>query len=99
MEDVCQTQLLLFPVPLRIRQSLMGETTPLPSSRETRPRGWLPKTVLAHLFPVPNHKPFNTTLTFSYPSKKKECVIELYQNIAIIQEKFRIILRFVKYKS
>jgi hypothetical protein len=25
----------------------MGETTPLPSSRETRPRGWLPKTTLA----------------------------------------------------
>ncbi|NEU74606.1 hypothetical protein PI95_019105 [Hassallia byssoidea VB512170] len=36
--------------PFGLVQSLMGETTPDASSRETRPTHWLPKTALLHRF-------------------------------------------------
>jgi hypothetical protein len=32
----------------------------------------------------------------SYPGKIRQYMLESYQNMAIIQEKFRIILRFVE---
>jgi hypothetical protein len=49
---------------LRVQQLLMGETTPLASSRQSRPTQWLTKTALLHQNPKLRHQsPLNLVVT------------------------------------